>query len=254
MLLLAGCAPTGVPAGRLSDPTPAATPTAAATAIIQWFPPTSTPTPFPTAQIVPTVDQRPGVGAALLGAGIAPGQPWQTGKSAAGTISLSGSELTLAVAAPKGTLASLLDKPELGNFYTEVTAAPSLCRGADAYGLLLRAAGSSSFYRWALTCDGQQRLERVKNGALLPLQANIPQAGPPAPNHLAVWAAGGELRFFIDDIYQFSVRDPVFASGSLGVFARAASDTPLTITFSDLSVSAVTAPESTITPSPQPGQ
>jgi hypothetical protein len=226
------------------------TPSAAVSQTIQWFPPTSTPTPVPTLQVVPTVDQRPGVGAALLVAGIAPGQPWQTGKSAAGTISLSGSELTLAVAEPKGTLASLLARPQLGDFYAEISAAPSLCRGADAYGLLLRAAGSSSFYRWALTCDGQERLERVKNGSLLPLQADTPRAGPPPPNRLAVWAAGGELRFFIDGIYQFSVRDPVFTSGSLGVFTRAAADTPLTVTFSDLSVSAVQAPAATITPTP----
>jgi len=47
---------------------------------------------------------------------------------------------------------------------------------------------------------------------------------------------GGELRIFVNDVYQFSARDPVFESGQVGIFARAAGDSPLTVNFSALSV------------------
>jgi hypothetical protein len=245
-LLLAACVPGAAGTGGAAlTPTAGITQAPTATATVQWFPPTGVPTPIPSPVITPTPDPRPGIGAALLSDGFAPGQPWQTGKSAAGTISLSGSELTLAVGTPNGALLSLLARPELGDFYAEVSASPSLCRGADAFGLLLHAAGGSSSYRWTLTCDGQERLERVRNGAFIALQANIPRAGPPTPTRLAVWFSGKEMRFFINDIYQFAASDPTFPTGSLGIFARAAADTPLTVTFSDLSIY-------TLTPLPTP--
>ena len=44
------------------------------------------------------------------------------------------------------------------------------------------------------------------------------------------------MRFFINDEYQFSVRDPLLASGRLGVFARSAGDTAVTVNFSNLVV------------------
>jgi hypothetical protein len=53
---------------------------------------------------------------------------------------------------------------------------------------------------------------------------------------LGVWALGDELRFFVNDIYQFAVRDPLWKSGRVGLYARAAGDTPLTVSFSNLQV------------------
>ena len=61
-------------------------------------------------------------------------------------------------------------------FYLEITVSPSLCRGADQFGLLLRAAPAPDFYRSILTCDGQMRLERVKNGR--PPRSKVGWPGP----------------------------------------------------------------------------
>ncbi len=47
---------------------------------------------------------------------------------------------------------------------------------------------------------------------------------------------GQDMHVFINDVYQFSVRDTVFDSGALGLFARSAGDTPLSVSFSDLAV------------------
>jgi hypothetical protein len=40
----------------------------------------------------------------------------------------------------------------------------------------------------------------------------------------------------VDDAYQFSVFDVAFASGGVGLFARATGDTPVSVSYSDLQV------------------
>ncbi len=177
---------------------------------------------------------------------------WQTGKTGAGTVAFGQAELTLAVSTPKGALTSLREKTDLADYYLELSADPSLCRPADSYGLLLRASEDAA-YRWILTCAGQMRLERWKGSDVAVLQDWTSRLGAPAPTRLAVWASGPELRFFINDIYQFTVRDPVLTSGSVGVFARASGDTPLTVSFSDLVVSQLEkAATGAATPVPSP--
>jgi hypothetical protein len=47
------------------------------------------------------------------------------------------------------------------------------------------------------------------------------------------------MRFFINGQYQFTVRDPSFPSGALGVFARSQGETAVTVNFSDLVVKSV---------------
>ncbi len=252
VFLLSACAPaSGSLGGLVETPIFSATapPAATATPTVDWFPPTSTPTAAPTQPVTPTPDLRPGIGPALLADAIA-SQPWSTGKSTLGAVTRSGSELTLAVSAPKATLTSFLDTPQLGDVYLEVSVDPSLCRGGDSFGLLLRSAGASSFYRWAVTCDGKQTLERVQNGSFLALQPVTPRIGPPSPTRLAAYLSGRTLRFFIDDVYQFSISDTLYPSGRLGVFARSAADTPVTVTFSSLSIYSLSP---SLTPSPSPG-
>jgi len=61
---------------------------------------------------------------------------------------------------------------------------------------------------------------------------------PGAPNiaRLGVWVRSKEMRFFINDQFQFTVSDPLLPSGSIGVFARSAGDYAVTVNFSDLVV------------------
>ena len=54
---------------------------------------------------------------------------------------------------------SLRSQPMVGNFYAEATATVSLCRDKDQYGMVFRAAGED-YYRFAVNCNGQVRLER----------------------------------------------------------------------------------------------
>ncbi len=239
ILGLAACAPAGGQSDiPLETPTPSLTPTYTPTVV--WFPPTATPTPIPTREVQPTPVPQLGLAEEILQDDFSQRSLWTTGRTSNGSAAYGNERLTLAVSAQRGLIASLRPDPPLADFYLEMSASPSLCRGADGYGLLLRAADEWNAYRWIITCDGRTRLERLRGGSFLPVvdwidSLSIPP-GAPVDIELAVWMYGAEMRFFIGGVEQFSARDPVFEQGSLGVFARAAADTPLTVSFSDLTV------------------
>jgi hypothetical protein len=135
---------------------------------------------------------------------------------------------------------TMRDEPVLGDFYVEITASPTLCQGNDEYGLLLRMTSPADFYRYSLSCNGKIRLDRLVAG-----QASSPQPwmqsgtvppGAPSISRLAAWIYGKEMRFFVNDTYQFTVKDPLLASGNIGVFARSAGENAVTVSFSELLV------------------
>ena len=183
---------------------------------------------------------RPGVGDLLFTDDFTEKKLWQTSRTTVGNIAYGKNELTLAVVAEKGTLTSFRGSPELKDFYLEMNALPSLCRAGDTYGLLFRAASAGDFYRLMVGCDGRLRMERVKGGKYIIL-TDWQVSGQVLPGgliaaKLGLWVRGEEMRVFVNDVYHFTVRDPVFPTGTLGVFARAGGDSPLTISFSKLSV------------------
>jgi hypothetical protein len=258
LILLTGCSSQFLAQPTLI-PTDTLTPTLTDTATTVWFPPTATPTFMPVEVIQPTLDEKPAVAEELLTDDFTDPSLWSTGLSSAGSVAFGDKELTLAVSQPKGALLSLNKATLPGNFYLEITVDLSLCKGSDAYGLLLRASSPGDYYRYAISCTGQLRLERLKNSKLAIVQDWTPvgqiPAGSPLVLRLGVWAAGSEMRFFVNGDFQFSAQDPVFTSGALGVFARSASDTPLTVSFSDLHVHALGAlptplPNPSVTPGP----
>jgi len=256
LLSLTGCSSQFLAQPTLV-PTDTPSPTLTNTPTTVWFPPTATPTFMATQAVEPTVDEKPAIDQELLVDDFTDPAQWSTGLTAAGSVAFGDKELTLAVSQPKGALLSLSKATIPGNFYLEVTVDLSLCKGADAYGLLLRASSPADYYRYAISCTGQLRLERLKNSRLAIVQDWTPAGqippGSPLVLRLGVWAAGSEMRFFINGDFQFSAQDPVFTSGSLGVFARSAGDTPLTVSFSDLHVYALGAlptplPSPSVTP------
>ncbi len=254
-ITLTGCLPE-TPSPTPLLPTPTVTQTPTGTATIVWFPPTKTFTPAPTRYVSPTTDPRPAVGAALLEDPFTDQKSWFTGRTAIGSIAYGKGELTLAVSTARGALLSLRKTPSLGNFYLTVDALPSLCRDEDSYGLLLRASSNQDYYRLALTCSGRLRLERLKGAKIVVLQdwvscGQIPPGGM-MRSQVGVFAQGQELRIFINGEYQFSVRDPVWESGMLGVFARSSGETPLTVSFSNLVVYTVGSGRILSSPTPAP--
>ncbi len=97
-------------------------------------------------------------------------------------------------------------------------------------------------------------VERINSGVKLiifdPVPSGDAPAGAPGEVKIGIWAVGREMRLFLNDRFQFSVMDKSFPSGALGVFARSAGDTPMSVTFSDLTVYDVNYVPPTRTPSP----
>jgi hypothetical protein len=181
---------------------------------------------------------------------------WDTAASEQGRATIQNGELTLAVQ-PGIYLLSLQKELLLSDFYAEITARPSLCRGEDSYGLLVRA-NAFAYYRFALICNGTLRVERVSGGQRTVLQPPVPSGdappGAPAEVRIGVWAAGSEMRFFLNGRYQFTIQDASLKAGTLGVFVRSSGETPVTVSFSNLVVRSVSyvSPTPSLTPTRTP--
>lgn len=183
---------------------------------------------------------RPGVGDLIFEDDFNSAGTWLLGESAKGTVAMGMNELTIAIIQPKAYLSSTRNEPIFGNFYAEISASPNLCAGLDEYGLLFRVRSLGDFYRYSLSCDGQIRLDRVVGGTAgspqpWMMSASVPR-GAPSSSRLGVWAVGRELRFFVNNEFQFAVSDSYHGSGSLGVFGRSAGENAVTVSFSDLRV------------------
>lgn len=228
--------PTPLPSEIISPILETATPT------IEWFPPTPTNTPLSgeSYATTPTPYTRPEFSRLIIQDNFSVNAPWMTGQTGSGKISLGPNELTLAINRPRGYIYSLRQSTNLSDFYLEITASPTLCRAGDEYGLLLRVSPGLDFYRFALTCDGQARVDRLYQGKASSAQSLTPNGaiprGAPSQSTLAVLAQGKQLHFFVNQEYQFSINDPLQSTGSLGIFARAASDNAVTVNFTDLKV------------------
>lgn len=240
VLLLAACGlptptllPTLTPTQLLPSPTPSTTPI--------WFPATATFTPYPTmTPAESTPDPHPGIGQLILTDDFTDPSLWASQPAENGTAAFGKSELTLIARSKRTYVYSVRTRPQLGNFYAEITANPVFCRGLDEYGLLIRAVSAANTYRFSISCDGQARLDRIYEGqaaAVVTWQFSpgIPPGGPSLV-HLSVWASGETMRFFVNDNQLFEGRDPKLPVGNLGVFIRSASDDTLTVNFSELKI------------------
>ena len=233
-LLLAACANMD---GLFTPYTPVpATETPAPTSTIVWFPPSATPTLQLLSTKAPTPEMRPGVGTEILTDDFSNPFDWDIASSDEASASINDNRLTLA-AQSQVYMTSLRRGLFADDYYMELTAQPSLCRGEDSYGVLIRANGGS-YYRFALACDGTVRAERVSNSVRLVLQQPLPSGdvppGAPGTVRIGVWAVGRELRLFLNGRFQFSINDPSFPIGTIGVFVRSVGDTPVVVSFSDL--------------------
>jgi hypothetical protein len=242
-----------IPTFESNTPSPSTT--------IVWFPATATSTPVPTIELSPTPLSYLAYGDQLVMDSFSDEKQWVLGSYAAGNAALGADVLSLAVAAPGGTLTSFRRDTYFSDFYLEVNAASSLCSSADSFGVAFWAVDASNYYRMALSCAGMYRLERVRGDKVTELTDWLPSAqivrGPQVSVRVGLWSGGGLLRFFLNDIYQSEVRLP-HATGGLGFFTQSNSSSAVTAVFSDLAVYDVSpdnyppTPEPTIRPSKTP--
>ena len=238
---------TSVPTPPSVEPAlPTETPT------IVWFPPTDTPTATPIQAPTVTLVELPGVTDVLFSDDFSDPAHWQTSSSDQAAAIVQGNRLTLALRVPGASIMSLRNEPLLGNFYAEATANTSLCSGKDDYGILFRTLSGNDYYRYGLSCDGTEHVDRVRTGLSSPLQPAVPAGdappGSPGEVRMGVWAADNEFRFYLNGRYQFTVTDSLFGKGTLGFFARSGGENAVSVSFSDLMVSGVVYASPTVTP------
>ncbi len=240
LLVLISSACAVAPAVEVLPTDTQAAPTATVTPTVIWFPPTATPTAFPTPIVTPTVDMRPALGNILFEDDFSDAKAWTGGQSAEGSVALGKNELTIAIAETNAYLYSVRQEPSFSNYYLEITANISLCRGLDQYGVLFRVSPAMDYYRFSLSCDGQVRLDRVING-----QASSPQPwmmsgavppGAPSSARIGIAAQGDALSFFVNGQFQFTAHDPLLSEGGLGLFARSVNKMAVTVNFSQLAI------------------
>lgn len=210
------------------------------TPTVVWFPPTATSTRYLAISRGSTATPEPRLehGQPIFRDDFNDLQHWITPKSTEGKVSLGINEISLTVYQPRAYLYSLLQDFSAGDYYLEVSANPTICRSSDEYGVLLRVSSAQDLFRFALTCDGRARLDRVLKGQASasnpPLLSGAIPPGAPSTSRLAVWVKGNELRFYANGRSLFGVKDSSLQGGTIGVFVRAGSDDSMTVNFFDL--------------------
>ncbi len=235
ILLMSSCAaidsffPTPTPIIPTETPRPTAT--------TVWFPPSVTPSPQFLSPRAPTPEMRPNVGGTILSDDFSRASLWDIAASDEASASINQSRLNLA--AQSGIyMRSLRHETILNDYYAEITAAPSLCRDNDSYGILIRA-NAVAYYRFGLSCNRMVSAERLSGNSREVLQKPMISGDvPPGAGEvrIGIWAVGADMRLFLNGRYQFSISNANYLTGTIGVFINSAGDTPVIVSFSDLSV------------------
>jgi hypothetical protein len=208
---------------------------------------TITPEPSPT----PTPDIIAGLAGLLLQDKFDQDRGWESPQVDYGGSGIVDGRFSLAVRQPSTFLIAIEPNLLVGDFLFEVSVRSDLCTLDDEYGILFRVNPDSEHYRFTLTCDGEARVSRTFGGseaALIPkTRTNAVFDGLLVENRLGVLAVGEDLRFFINGIEVFSVRDTTSSVGKLGFIVRSRRGGQTTASFDDLAVYALLS-----TPTPKP--
>lgn len=236
-LLLTGCLS---PLVLEVEPTPTETLVPTSTPTIIWFPPTSTPEPSPTFVVTATPEIMVELGEIVFRDDFLSSEGWTIPQSDRGQINIGNGEMNIIINEPGSLFVGTLEKPDLVDFYAEISANPVLCTPKDEYGFLFRVAGRNQYYRFALNCDGELRLDTILQDASSiqfpwTRSGSVP-VGAPSVSRMAVLAQGDQIILFINGDLQVSITDSKLSYGSFGVYARSVGETAVTISFSDLVV------------------
>lgn len=225
------------PAQDTPRPTTSRTPAPSSTPTVVWFPPTDTPAATPTREITPTPGLMVELGEILYQDPFLSNESWSLPQNERGQINIGNGELNIIINEPDSYFAGIIEKPDLSEYYAEITANPVLCSGRDEYGFLFSVYGTNQYYRFALSCSGEVRLDRLSASGITVLypwtrNASVPP-GAPSVTKLAVLVVDGEIHLFLNGESPYSITGQGNTFGSFGVYARSVGETALTVSFRD---------------------
>jgi hypothetical protein len=178
---------------------------------------------------------------------------WTLDEDIYGATALTSGRLTIATRRPGAWRSVLSPIQNQTDFYVEVNLRADICSRGDEYGLIFRVNPLSGHYQFGLRCEGGVRVLRILGNAaytmITPEQADIVVPGPPQENQLAVWANGSQLRFFINQVEVFTVRDSTYSIGLIGFYVFSGESGQASVSFDDLLIRSLT-PSPSETPSP----
>lgn len=235
-LIAAGCAPAATESiEEVFSPTPSLT----TAPTIDWFPATATPTFIVLPTSTPNPASIPSFGNKVIDDTFTKSGDWQEMQNANGIISVANQSITLAVKADHGNLVTFRQNTIVSDFYLVTTVKRvALCKTDDQFGVLFRAQNEQNYYRLMINCQGQIAVQQMAGSTPSFLMDWTPNAEVSLwqPYTVGIWAKGQTLRIYVNDHLQVEITRGTFDSGGIGFYARAAGDTPLTVSFSDLSV------------------
>jgi hypothetical protein len=228
------------PVENIPTATATHTPNPTNTPTVVWFPPTETPVVTPTREVTPTPGVMAELGEIIYEDDFNSPEGWILPESGRGLITVGNGELNIIINEPSSYLSSTREKPDVGNFYAEITTNPVLCSSRDEYGFLFGVYGGIQYYTFGLSCSGEVRLLKFESGNFITLlpwtrNASVP-AGAPSVTRIAVLAVDDEIQIYINGEPLFSIEGQQRRFGSFGVYARSVGDTAVTVSFKDFIV------------------
>ncbi len=215
-------------------------PSSTSTPTVIWFPPTDTPAMTPTQELTPTPEVMVELGEVIYEDPFNSPEGWFLPQTERGQINIGNGEVNIVINETGSYLAGTREKPDVSEFYAEITTNPVLCSPQDEYGFLFGVVGRDQYFRFALSCSGEVRLDKLSAEGTMLLYpwtrcASVP-AGAPSVTKLAVLVVDGEIHLYINGNSLLSIEDRQNIYGSFGVYARSVGDTAMTVSFSDLIV------------------
>jgi hypothetical protein len=165
---------------------------------------------------------------------------WETVNTDTKAVDFSGGMLVFTLNIPYTPLVSVLPRDLPDDLYVEATVQTLLCgEGQDTFGIVFRN-GKEYSYRYAVTCFGQLRFERIKGsaveGASVWRETIGLLQGAPATNRIGVLVQGRLFRFFVGGVEVFSGQDPMSYSGGVGLFIHTDKSKVFSVGFEDFSI------------------
>lgn len=129
---------------------------------------------------------------------------------------------------------------EIENFYMEMTARPTECKGTDRYGLMIRVPDrkeANRGYWFQLSCDGKYAFQKWdgtedpgKVTGLIGWTANSAiNAGSNQTNRLGIMAIGDTFTLYVNGVKLATVEDNSWLKGGFGVVIGAKETTSFTV-------------------------